>query len=225
MRAEFRKRTSGLADDESDSDVLTLLNRYFKFVIPRDVMGNYVEGTWTFTLTQFDTVKYFDTHIISVKPSTVIYIDSGTTGEEADGSIEQYHYLRVYNDQSEWDSLGLQQVPVSDSNYTPPENALISGRRIFFDLAPFYTYRVNVSQARMGPSRSLATGADDGSGTGIADDIHAMAVVTGAAWDFLTTAEDTDGAEREIKAYEGFKNLMLTASTNQSMARRPRRTF
>ena len=91
------------------------------------------------------------------------------------------------------------------------------GRNLYLDYIPDATYNL-IALARGSQLSALPSG-------GLDSYPHAMAVVTGAAWDYLLGKEDEAGVMREAAQFSVFRSLLYVESHGDYAGRTPGRSF
>jgi hypothetical protein len=201
MRQKFRDRTSSLATDLSDTEVDDYLNRAYQYTVPHDVGGEMSEQVWQLTITPSVSTYDQPDAAVGIKPGP-FWIDDQTT---------RWIYTETIPSRFEARTSGR------DNAAGIPNRALIYGKQVKFDRAPDQSYVVNIP-VRGGPTAKLDS-------SGIAHEIHALAVVTSAAVEFLTEVEDTEGISREDTLYARYTRQLHTYSQTRSNKRTPARSF
>ncbi len=224
MQTKFRDRTSGLADSIALTDVNKILNRWYQFMVPSDVEGDYFEDVWQWqVVTTSDQYFAGDQYSNSDWPDYVVSLHTDgspwITGYAEGGQTyqTQRHYLDVETRRSVWNvtdrqdpyqgSLPDARVLVTDR----PTSVLIDRRRVALSPIPDRDYII-VFPGRMGPSIKLgpdsATESD-----GVADEVYAMCVICGAAAEYLTEKEDYAHAAVQQGDYEQYLERLQARST------------
>ena len=206
MRQRFADHISDLDGDLTDPDIDAYLNRAYRYVIPSDVDGSITDIIWqTFTpigASTLDVPKY----VIALNKAKSWVIPVGETAPDQ---------LDIYYDFLEFE----ERYPSWNDASTPavPEAICIYGRTVYFNVRPSGAHTFK-TMCRGGPAADLDS-------TGIENDVHAMAVVTGGAQEFLAEAEDVAGANRESALYGGYIEKLQVSSQARPNTRRPKRSF
>jgi hypothetical protein len=208
MRTTFKRHTSGMTDDLTDSEVDGYLNTMFAEFLPADVDGKIHEVTWAPTLAVSTNPTTIPNRIIGF-PTGVFRIQG--TGGTRTGTVYDLHF---------YDNLALFLVDYPDyqdaTNTGRPEACFRQGKSLYFDCYPDDDYNL-IAEARGAQADALGT---DG-----LPYVHAMTVVTAAAWNFLLETEDEAGVAREAAQYETWKGRLLTESHADYTGRTPGRSF
>lgn len=210
MRTTFKAHTSGLADSLSDVEVDAYLNRAYRYVIPADLGGEYQETLWQLATTIGQATYDLPANIVAVNQGAA-WIDSYDSGA---GTISVG--LRMLDWETDYTAYYFWDRLASSSNGRP-DTILAYGRQVILNPAPDLAYTVQIP-ARGGPTADLGV-------TGIENDLHALAVVTAAAWEYLGESEDHEGMNREGGLYEKYKGLLQTYAQGRPEERFPARSF
>lgn len=206
MRTEFQAHTSGLADALSNSDIDKYLNRFYRFVLPSDVDGRISEIIWSGTMSTSTSLVAIPDYVVSLNTPKAWMYDTGSTTPIPLYMTDDYEaFVSAYPDFNSASPTGK------------PNTVATYGGSIAFNVRPDAAYSFSV-QCRGGSSSALDS-------NGVADEIHALSVVTGAAWNYLLEKEDEAGAAREGGQYEIYKGMLNTRSGSRFQRRRPARTF
>ena len=208
MRERFTEHVSDLASDLSTSSVDEYLQRAYLYVIPMDVGGEFSEQVWSlFLLTGQDTYEYAR-YVVSVTTESA-WIDQG--GETNPALSIPRTFLNVYTNRTVFEIYGNQEL----ASPARPTSVLFYGRELIVSPTPDMNYILKVP-IRGGPTVGLTS-------TGIENNVHAMAVVTAAASEFLIESEDEAGVNRESALYQSYlKRLHVMAHGRPNKRRRAR---
>lgn len=208
MRTTFQRHTAGLADDLAEDEIDTYLNAIFAEFLPADVDGKVHEVTWVSQLTSGENPLAIPAHIVGF-PTGRFYIQ-GTAGDRT-GTIYPLGF---------YDALDafLADFPnYQDDTYTGRPCAVFrQGKSLYFDRFPDDAYNL-IADARGAQTSELT-----------ADGLpfnHAMAVVTGAAWNFLLEQEDEAGVAREATQFETWKGRFQLEAHLDRVGHVPNRSF
>lgn len=221
MRTKFKQRVGGLALDETDAGVDVYMNRWYQFLIPADIGGDLAEGVWV-QETSFLVDEYeYPSYVIAPRADSA-YIKTRKVDFDTDPTISEIgpFFLDTETDRSVFE-YSDRYHPTSTTGGIPTV-ALFAERKMTISPAPDEAYFISVP-CLMGPSVALGTGA--GELDGLTNEIHAMTVITGAAYEFLTDSEDTEGASREGTSYEFYKSQLHKYAHGKPRHRRPARSF
>jgi len=209
MRTAFKEHTSRLADTVSNADVDALLNNYYTNVLPAEIDGKLHEVMWTQTLVVGTNPVVIPRHILSF-PTGLFWVQ-GTAGVLS-GTRDQ---LSFYDDAA----IFIRNYPdyLDPTKPGRPTAVYRQGRNLYLDYIPDATYNL-IALARGSQLSALPSG-------GLDSYPHAMAVVTGAAWDYLLGKEDEAGVMREAAQFSVFRSLLYVESHGDYAGRTPGRSF
>ena len=201
MRTTFKQKTAGMGASLSNDEIDVYLNRFYTQVIPADVDGLVTQVVWTETLT-------IGTGTIDM-PNEILTLPQGVAWIELSG---QQYFLNYYD---EWARF-LNRNPGYATDTGRPTALLLFGRQVIFDKLPDAAYEFK-AQARGAQAASVPSI--------MTNDIHALAVVHGAVWEFLLDVEDHEGAAREGNRYETYKKFLIRQSHGNRKRRTAARSF
>ncbi len=212
MRASFRRRAAGLADDLTggDGDVDAYLNHSFQHRVPDRIPGQLTDGTWDLTLIGLQETYDFPDYVHSVRVGVRI------------GNFDIAFYAREIEFWHRHDP--------EDSSVARPVSVLVKGRKVQFYKKPDVAYTV-VFNTRNYPITGDPNEPDDNDtlaiipATGIGWFTHADAVIWGGLIEF---AEDFDLTNLLAKAEGKFAHqtaVMRSRSLTMYQDRRRRRTY
>lgn len=208
MRDEFKRLTSGLADDNSETIINGYLNNIYAEFLPADVGTKLHEVIWVKTLAIDTNPIVIPNHIVGF-PKGLFHIQG--TGGTRTGSVLDVTYYDT-----------LSKFMLDNPNYADPSNrgrpcgVYRAGKELFLDKFPDAEYNLVAIDA---------TGAKSDT---VPDDLpfnHAMAVVSGAAWRFLLTEEDEVAVARVSTIYETYKTRLHREYGGDKRQRTPGRSF
>ena len=209
MHAKFLKRTSGLGSLLTQAEINEYLNRFYQYMVPHDVGGDFSDGEWDLTCVPGQAVYPYPAVLVAPTGKGV-NIYSVVTGDP----LARVYWLDVETNAHVWKA--------TDRNYPQsqgiPTSILQAKKNVYLDPIPDRDYIINIP-ARTGPTTPL--GFEEENQDGIDNEVHAMCVVTGAAVEFLTDNEDHDGAAREADAYASYTSMLRTAAYSKPQHRRP----
>jgi len=212
MRSKFRERTSGLASDLDDGSVDEYLNRAYQYTVPLDVGGEFGEQLWELECVVGQTEYPQPTPMVGVTTATP-WIDEYVDGlsqrqptSQRDIGVDTFaHVFKRRYRTSEYDVPGQ------------PTAILVYGKTVTVNRPPDIKYIITIP-VRSGPLTALTS-------DGVAHEIHALAVVTASAQEFLTDSEDQLGASREAEAYKRYERQLHTFAQARPNLRRRKRSF
>ena len=218
----FKKHTSGLGETLTDDEILVHLNRTRFDVLPNEVDGLFSETIWVMS-------PAFGGSDNSARiPESVIRLNDDAKWALTFGS-------RTITDLTVWRDYSRFTSRYPDRNTVGTPTALcIYGSFVYFDMSFGYTTADlgSLTMTARGKAPKISSGnvlteviTQRIPTTGIFDNTLSMAVVAGAAWDYLIEVEDVDGVQREAALYDKYVSLMRTGSMNSLQRRRPARSF
>lgn len=210
MRSLFRRHVSGLADDETDGDVDTYLNRAYRYSIPADIGGELQETIWELQCVVGTSSYDYAAHIIAVNQEAA-WIESEVTGGVT--TAVGLTFLDVETSYTTWKFWDESD----DSGQSLPSSILFYGRKVYLSPAPDKGYIVKIP-ARGGPSADLAS-------SGLDNELMAMATITMAAKEYLAENEDLESAQIKKALYEQYKSYLQPYAHGRPNKRRPARSF
>jgi len=217
METKFKERTSGLAASLANASIDAYLNRWYQFNIPAEVGRDMAEGLWSLETTFLGVEYDYPAYVIAPRARSA-WIATRKTDFDVDPTIIDLaakQYLNPETDRTVFEAFH-RDYPLSLTGAIPT-NILFSDRKVTISPAPDEAYFIQIP-CRMGPQAALPA-------TGIANETHALAVVTGAAWEYLMDKEDEAGASREGRAYEYYKERLNVYAYAKPRHRRPARSF
>jgi len=224
MRNKFIERTSGFADDLSNSQIDEFLNRWYQFVIPSTTGFDLTDGLWNQELTSLTDSYDYPSYVITPRTKGRPWIAARRTDGLTDPTIistSSVIWLDVETDPAVFQFMDREH-PTDTVTGGQPEALLFYRRRMVVSPAPDEHYFINIP-ARMGPSTPL--GDESGEQDGIDNEIHAMAVITGAAQELLLDKEDELGAAKEGRSHEFWVTKLVPWSQGKTRHRRPRMSY
>ena len=216
MRTKFRARTSGLGDQLEDSVIDELFNRWYQFVIPADIGGDLTEGVWTQETAYLVTEYAYPSYVIAPR-ADACWISSQKTDFDVDPTVIDVgpFFLDTETDRAVFEISD--RYANTSATGARPTVVLFSEKKMTVHPPPDEAYFITIP-CRMGPSTALDS-------AGIANELHAMAVVTGSCHEYLTDKEDLSGASREGASYEFYKEKLQKHAHGKPRHRRPARSF
>lgn len=209
MRTTFQRHTSGLADDLTADEIDAYLNAIFSEFLPADVDGKVHETQWTETLVAGTNPITIPARIVGF-PTGRFFIQG--TGGTRSGTVFPLAFYDTL------DAFLADYPNHRDSTYTGrPQAVFRQGRSLYFDRYPDDDYNL-IADARGAQSDEI----DAADGLPF---VHAMTVVTCAAWNFLLENEDELGIAREATQFESWKSRLQLESLGDRVNRTPNRSF
>jgi hypothetical protein len=207
MRRRFKALTGGLASSETDADIDALLQAAYQYSIPSELPGELTEGQDTIITVSGTSVYQYPDRVHSVRSEAPeIY---GTVPIITNLNRHLSYETRPREFWAQHDRLGLDQGE--------PRSALFYGRQVFLRPVPDAVYWILFDTRRFKDAL--------GATASIADQNHAMAVVTSAALEFC---EDIDADELTAKLqrkYARYMDRLRSQSFTRSHVRREMRSF
>jgi hypothetical protein len=208
MRTKFKRHTSGTTDHWTEAEVDSFLNYIYAEFLPADIDGKVHEVTWISELSIGVNPLVIPNHIVAF-PKGQFFIQ-GTSGN-AYGSVTPLTYFDTL-----LKFLGSFPDHRDPSNTGRPSAVFRSGKKLWFDVFPDSNYNL-VADARGCQEPAL-------SAAGLPFN-HAMAVVIGAAWNYLMEQEDEVAVQKMAIMYETFKGRLILESSFDYTTRTPHRSF
>jgi hypothetical protein len=208
MRLSFKAHTSGHTDDWTDNAIDAKLNNIFAEFLPADIDGKMHEVTWVKTLSANENPVPIPNHILSF-PTGMFYLQG--TGGNITGS---QFFISYFDDLTHF----RRRYPeyLSTANVGQPTAILRQGKSLYLDVFPDAEYNL-IADARGARAAALTT---DGLPFN-----HAMAVVAGAAWNFLLEHEDEVAVSRIANIYDTYKTRLLVEYGSDWHGRSDARSF
>lgn len=211
MNVLFKDYVADTAETLTSTTILDFLDRAYQYTIPSDVGGEMSEQLWELETTA-GTASYSYPDTLVAPNAGTAYITEYRDTPSTTVSVGPYGVRFVTDPASfeSWFASGAASTGI-------PDTALFYARTVRFSPAPSLDYNVTIP-SRGGPTTGIGV-------TGIANEVHAQAVVFAAAADYLASQEDTTGYALCLQEYERYKEKLQTYAHARPNSRRSGRSF